>query len=135
MNIHECIILDILHQLLKELVEGMHMFQWLKTIIRPNFKGAQVKVWTTRSLQQANGTVFLDERFCSVSSYPILKIFKEYVKVKQWDGSEYWAAYHQIVPVVTFLLIKDDLAVLQCIRVIIDFVHMAKYKSHTNKTL
>ncbi len=28
-----------------------------------------------------------------------------------------------------------DLAVLQCMQAIIDFVHMAQYKSHTNETL
>ena len=33
------------------------------------------------------------------------------------------------------LLIKDDPAVLQCVRAVIDFVHMAQYKSHSNQTL
>ncbi len=127
--------LDILHQLWKGVVGGAHMLQWLKTVIGAKFKGARVKAGATRSLQQANGTVLLDERFYAMPSYPTLKIFKEYSKVKQWDGSEYWAACRQLVPVVTPLLIKDDPAVLQCMRAIIDFVHMAQCKSHTNKTL
>ncbi len=127
--------LDILHQLLKRVVNGTHMLQWLKTIIGAKFKGARVKTGTTKLLQQANGRVLLDQRFRALPFYPNLKIFKEYSEVKQWDGSEYWAACCQLVPVVTPLLIKDDLAVLQCIRAIIDFVHMAKYKSHTDETL
>ncbi len=88
-----------------------------------------------KSLQQAIGTVLLDQCFRAMPFYPTLKIFKEYSKVKQWDGSEYWAACRQLVSVVTPLLIKDDPTVLQCIRAIIDFVHMAQYKSHTDETL
>ncbi len=55
--------------------------------------------------------------------------------MKQWNGSEYWVACRQLIPVVTLLLIKDDSAILQYIQAIIDFVHMAQYKSHTNSTL
>ena len=127
--------LDILHQLLKGVVGGTHMLQWLKNIVGAKFKGARVKAGATRSLHQANGTVLLDKRFCCVPSYPTLKIFKEYSEVKQWDGSEYWAACRQLVPVMAPLLIKDDPAVLQCVRAVIDFVHMAQYKSHSNQTL
>ncbi len=81
--------LNILHQLLKRVVDSTHMLQWLKTIIGAKFKGTRVKAGTTKSLQQANGTVLLDQRFRVVSSYPTLKIFKEYTEVKQWDESEY----------------------------------------------
>ena len=94
MNIHQYMLLDILHQLLKGVVEDTHMLQWLKNIVRAKFKGACVKAGRTKSLNQANGTVFLDERFCCVPLYPTLKIFKGYSEVKKWDGSEYWAAYH-----------------------------------------
>ena len=85
MNIHECIMLGILYQLLKEVVGGMYMLQWLKTVIEVKVKGARVKARVTRSLQQANRIVLLDERFCYMSFYPILKIFKKYSEVKQWD--------------------------------------------------
>ncbi len=88
-NIHECIMLDILYQLLKEVVGGTHMLQWLKTIIRAKFKGACVKPGTTKSLQQANEMILLDQRFRAVPSYPTLKIFKKYSEVKQWDESKY----------------------------------------------
>ncbi len=112
MNIRECIILNILYQLLKRVVDGIYILQWLKTIIGTKFKGACVKASTTKSLQQANETVLLDQRFCAMPFYPILKIFKKYSELKQWDESEYWVAYRQLVPVVTFLLIKEDLTVL-----------------------
>ena len=68
------------------------MLQWFKTVIEAKFKGARVKAGTTKSLQQANSTLLLDERFCCVTLYPTLKIFKEYSEVKQWNGNEYWAA-------------------------------------------
>ena len=107
--------LDILYQLLKGVVGGIHMLQWLKNIVGAKFKRARVKAGAIRSLHQANETVLLDERFRYVPSYLTLKIFKEYSKVKQWDGSEYCAACRQLVPVMAPLLIKDDLAVLQCV--------------------
>lgn len=107
----------------------------MKTIIEAKFKGAHVKAHITKSLQTANGTVFLDQRFYAVFFYLILKIFKEYNKMKQWDGNKYWAACHQLVPMVILLLIKNNPIVFQCVWAITDFVHMVQYKSHTNKTL
>ena len=41
-----------------------------------------------RSLQQANDIIFLDEKFRYMPLYETLKIFKEFSKVKQRDGSE-----------------------------------------------
>ena len=81
-NIYECMMLDILYQLLKGMVGGTHMLQWLKNIVGAKFKEARVKVGATRLLHQANRTVLLDERFCCSPSYPTLKIFKEYNEVK-----------------------------------------------------
>ena len=127
--------LNILHQLLKKVVRGIHMLQWLKNIVGTKFKGACVNIEATRLLYQANETVLLDERFCCMPSYPTLKIFKKYSKEKQWDRSKYWVACRQLVPVVALLLIKDDLAVFQYIQIVIDFVHIAQYKSHNNQTL
>lgn len=126
---------DILHQLLKEVVDGTYMLQWLKTIIRRKFKEVCVKTNITNSLQQVNGTVPLDQRFYAIPFYPTLKIFKVYSKVKQWDESEYWIVFRQLVSVVTLLLMKDDLIILQCIQAIIDLVYMVQYKFHTDKTL
>ena len=127
--------LDILHKLLKRVVGGIHMLQCLKNIVGVKFKEPRVKAGAMRSLHQANGTVLLDERFCCLPSYPTLKIFKEYGEVKQWDGSEYWAAFCQLVTVVALLLIKDDPTVLQCVQAVIHFVHMAQYKLHSNQML
>ncbi len=75
--------LDILYQLLKRVVSSTHMLQWLKTIIRAKFKRARVKAGITKSYQQANRMVLLDQCFCAIPFYPTLKIFKEYSKVKQ----------------------------------------------------
>ncbi len=82
-NIDEYIILDIFNQLLKLVVGSMHIFQWLKIIIKAKFKEACVKAGTMKSLQQANKIVPLDQYFHAISSYLTLKIFKKYNKVKQ----------------------------------------------------
>ncbi len=82
--------LYILHQLLKGVVGSIHILQWLKTIIGAKLKEACVKTGTTtKSLQEANRTVLLDQHFRVVSSYQTLKIFKEYSKLKLWYKSEY----------------------------------------------
>ena len=75
--------LDILHQLLKRVVGDTHMLQWLKTVIEAKFKGTQVKAGVTRSLQQVNGSILLDESFCYLPSYLTLMISKEYSEIKQ----------------------------------------------------
>ncbi len=54
-NIHECMMLDILYQLLKGVVDGTHILQWLKTIIGAKFKGACVKASTTKLLNKPTG--------------------------------------------------------------------------------
>lgn len=51
---------NILHQLLKEIIGGMHILQSLKTIIGVKFQGVYIKVDITKSLQLANRTVVLD---------------------------------------------------------------------------
>ncbi len=43
-------ILNIFYQSLKEVIDGMYMLQWLKTIIGVKFKGACIKAGITKSL-------------------------------------------------------------------------------------
>ena len=104
--------LNIFHQLFKKVVTSMYIFQWLKTSIRAKFKRACIKVNIIKLLQQANKIILLDQYFCVILFYLILKIFKKYSKIKQWDGSKYWVVCCQLVFIVIFLLIKDDLIIL-----------------------
>ena len=76
-------LLDISHQFLKCVVRGTNMLQWLKNIVGAKFKGVCIKTGRTKSLNQANKTVFLNEQFCCLFLYPTLKILKKYNKVKQ----------------------------------------------------
>ena len=89
MNIHQYIFLDIFYQLLKGVIGSIYMLQYLKNNAEAKFMGARVKTGKTKLLNQANRTVFLDEWFCYMLLYPIVKIFKEYSKVKQWNESKY----------------------------------------------
>lgn len=59
-NMYKCMILDMLYQLLKEMIDGMHIFQSLKIIIRAKFKEACIKASIIKLLKQANGMLFLD---------------------------------------------------------------------------
>ena len=83
----------------------------MKTIIGVKFKGVCINISIIKSLQQANGTVLLDQRFRAMPFYLILTIFKEYNELKQWNENKYWATCHQLIAVVILLLIKDDLAI------------------------
>lgn len=62
--------------------------------MRAKFKRACINASVTNSLQQANETVLLNQRFRAMPFYLTMKIFKKYTEVKQWNMSEYWASCH-----------------------------------------
>lgn len=86
-NIYQCILLDIIYQLLKGVVRGRNMLQPFKKIVEAKFKRACFKADGTRSFNQAKGTILSDEQFCFICFYLIQKIFNECSELKQWDGS------------------------------------------------
>lgn len=55
----------------------------MENIVGVKLKRPHVKLEVIKSLYQANETILLDEQFCYMSFYPILKILKEYIQVKQ----------------------------------------------------
>lgn len=82
MNVHPYILYYILHQLLKSVIGDIYILQWLKNIFGAKFKKVYIKASRTKSFYQTNRTIFLEELFHYMSLYLILKIFKEYSKVK-----------------------------------------------------
>lgn len=52
-------------------------------------KKVYVKKRAIRLLYKANKTIPFDEIFCYLPFYQILKIFKVYNKIKQYDKSKY----------------------------------------------
>jgi hypothetical protein len=132
-NIHEIMIYDIFHQLLKNMM--MHVITWIKIILKAEMsiqkKRKNVFV-TTQNLSKLNR---LNARFKKISSFTNLKIFIRFFDVRQWTKVEQKVVLRQIIFVVTFLLIYKWSHVLNFIRTLIDFILMTQYRSHNENTL
>jgi hypothetical protein len=133
-NIHHTMMLDMLHQVLKGVIQ--YLIDWTKThisatITRKRKRDVDGKI----SLQDAGGLDQLDHRFRSVPPYPGLKTFTAFSNVKQWTGVEQKATARQFIPVITPLLNGQDKAMIVYARAIIDFWTLAQYSSHDDTTL
>lgn len=112
-NIHSCMLVDTLHQLLKGV--SVHLLGWLEKIVR--------------SPQD------LDDRIRQVPAYQGLKIFpRGFIKLSQIAGVEQKSILRQLVPVVAPLLQDKPLAML-CTRAIVAFITIAQYPSQSDETL
>lgn len=61
----------------------------MKNIVGAKVKEVYIRVEIIRLFDKRNKTVLLNKKFCCIFFYLILKIFKEYSKVKQWDKTKY----------------------------------------------
>ena len=64
-----------------------------------------------------------------------LKYFRHFSKIKQWSGNEQKAIVRQPIPILVSLLAGKADAAIHCGRAILDFVMLAMYVSHDEKTL
>ena len=131
-NIHEVMMVDILHQLLKGTVG--HMLEWLIELIAQTTASTK-KQGKGQSLQSASGKLQLDERFRAVPAFTGLKRFDHYSQVKQWTAADRCSVIRQIVPVIAPLLTEQAPAAVLFTRAIVDFVLLAQYHSHDEETL
>ncbi|KAI9840208.1 MAG: hypothetical protein M1837_001836 [Sclerophora amabilis] len=133
-NIHGIMMVDVLHQLLKGII--MHLIQWTQTLLTDVVKPTRKRRRNQTSLiVNTPGWVQLDHRFRQVPHYTGLKRFTHFSEVKQWTGVEQKAIIHQFIPVVAPLLTAHAPAALHCARAIIDFVIMARYRTHDEDTV
>lgn len=65
-------IVDILHQLLKEVV-SIHLFQWLKSIISTSYSETQKQPGVKKSLEKVIERVYLDQQFYDILLFLNLK--------------------------------------------------------------
>ena len=129
-NIHEVQLPDILHQIMKGIVE--RLMTWIQKHLSVEIgSGTSGKKSTT--VQQSDWEVQLDDRFRQVPAFPGLRVFRNFSSISQWTGVEQKALLQQIVPVVAPLL-KDN-GKMHFIRAVVDFVLQAIYKSHDDTTL
>ncbi|KAI1781759.1 hypothetical protein LXA43DRAFT_907812 [Ganoderma leucocontextum] len=110
-NIFGCIVPDLLHQLHKGVFKT-HLVKWVS-------KGREDE---------------LDARFARVPPYPRLRVFSKGIsKITQWTGNE----FRQMEKVFLGLIegLHSDPRVMVCARVILRFIYLAHYPSHTLSSL
>ena len=133
-NIHVIMMIDILHQLLKSTV--MYLIQWLETIIKNITSTISLK--RKRDSQTIANTAHdlqLNQRFRVVLSYSELRRFHDFLFVKQWIDVEQKTIVHQLIAIVTSLLIRKASEALYCAQTLMNFVMMTQYWSHDNESL
>ena len=132
-NIHDAMLVDILHQLLKGTVE--HLLKWLGQTIADALPAARKSKGQKAKLKDASGMDQLDERFRAVPAFPDLKIYNQYSAVAQWTGKDRRSIVRQLIPVIAPLLAHQYSDEMKCARALVDFVLMAQYHSHDDDTL
>ncbi len=77
----------------------------------------------------------LNQKFQVVLSYSELKCFHDFLFVKQWINVEQKTIVHQIIAIVTSLLIRKASDALYCAQAFMNFMMMTQYQSHDDKSL
>ena len=132
-NIHKCMMIDILHQLLKDTV--IYMLDWLDKLIEKRIVASRKKKKYQLHINHAFDVAQLNEWFHNVSAFIELKIFTKYSIIKQWTTSNRKIMIHQILLIIASLLTHESSAVMHCTRAMIDFIMLAQYTSHDEDTL
>lgn len=133
LNIHDAMMVDILHQLHSNGIVD-HLLKWVRKLLDKH---------VPRSRRTANGDILpgqtakdqLERRFQMVTAFVGLKHFSHFSEVKQWTGNEQKSILHQMVPVIAPLLTPIDPHAMLCVRAFMDFVMLAHYRSHDEETL
>ncbi len=133
-NIYIIMMIDILHQLLKSTV--MYLIQWLETIIKNITSTISLKrKRDSQTIADTTHDVQLNQRFQVVLSYSELKRFHDFLFVKQWIDVKQKTIVHQLIAIVTSLLIRKASDALYCAQALINFVMMTQYWSHDDESL
>jgi hypothetical protein len=132
-NIHETIMMNMLHQLYKRMI--MHLFIWIQMLLKIEMSTNRKR--KRRAIRKKNLSELnqLNIRFRNVSQFTDLKIFFKFTKVKQWTEEEQKTIVQQIISIITSLLIKKWSHVIDFTKVLMNFILIAQYRSHDESTL
>jgi len=133
-NIHVIMMIDILHQLLKSTV--MYLIQWLEMIIKNITSTISLKrKRDSQTIADTTHNVQLNQRFQVVLSYSELRCFHDFLFMKQWIDVEQKTIVHQLITIVTSLLIRKASDALYCARALMNFMMMIQYRLHNDESL
>ncbi len=132
-NIHEIIMINMLHQLYKKMI--MHFFFEIEVLLRIEMSINKKRKKQTIRLTNLSRIDQLNVRFRNVSNFTNLKIFLKFPKVKQWINEEQKFIIRQIISIMTFLMIEKWSYIIDFTRILIDFILITQYRSHDESTL
>ena len=133
-NVHETMMLDGLHQLLKGTVD--HLLTWLEKLVAQTIGNHRGRLsGTAAKAKRQPGHVQLDERFRAVPGFTGLRTFEMYSNVSQWTAADRRSVLRQLLPVIAPLLTRHSPIAVHCARAMVDFVLLAQFRGHDEDTL
>ncbi len=102
-NIHETMMINMLHQLLKRIIS--YLMLWLSQIINESVCTSQRRKEIRLALNDASETAQLNQRFHVISSFKDMKRFVKYSTIKQWIDADQKSIVCQFISVIASLLI------------------------------
>ncbi len=127
-NIHECMMINILHQLLKDTV--IYMLDWLDKLIEKRIIAFRKKKEYQLHINYAFNVTQLNKWFYNVFAFIEFKIFTKYNIIKQWMTLNKRIMIYQILSIITSLLTHESSAMMHCTQAMINFIMLAQYTSH-----
>ncbi len=132
-NIHETMMINMLHQLLKKII--LYLMLWFSQIINESVYTSQKRKEIRLALNDASETAQLNQRFCIISSFKDMKRFVKYSTIKQWIDADWKSIVYQFISVIVLLLITRAFAAIHFAQAMIDFVILAQYHLHDEEIL
>ncbi len=127
-NIHEIMMMNILHQLMKKMI--MHLLIWIRFLLKTHLSANRKRKNFSIRFKNLSELDKFDTRFKSVSSFTELKTFFSFSNVKQWIDVKQKTIMRQIILVITSLLIDKWFHAVNFVRAFVDFILIAQYRSH-----
>jgi hypothetical protein len=127
-NIHEIIMMNILHQLFKKMI--MHFLIWIQFILKIEmFASRRRREQTIKSMNLSEFDK-LNVWFRNVFVFIDFKTFFRFFKIKQWIDKEQKIIVRQIISIIIFLMIDKWFHAVNFTRVLVDFILITQYRSH-----
>ncbi len=114
----------------------MYLIQWLEMIIKNITSTISLKrKCDSQTIADTTHDVQLNQRFRVVLSYSELRRFHDFLFVKQWIDVKQKTIVHQLIAIITSLLIRKASDALYCAWALMNFMMMIQYQSHNDESL
>jgi type IV secretory pathway VirB3-like protein len=132
-NIHEIMMMNILHQLMKKMI--MHLLIWIKFLLKIYLSVNRKRKNFSIRFKDLSELDKFDTRFKNVSSFIELKTFFSFSNVKQWIDVKQKTIMKQIIFIIISLLIDKWFHAVNFVYVLVDFILIAQYRSYDEQIL